>query len=280
MKLSTRIALKYTSKKLQVIAALSTQKAAENAFKLFCTPQKRVKPDNLLLLAQAEILTVNINGLKIYGYSWNSAAHKKILIAHGFESSAINFAAYVKPFIKKGYQVIAFDAPAHGISEGQQIVLPLYMATIEAIFKTYGPFDAYMAHSLGGLAVTHFLQHVAHSQNTKLVLVAPATEIIAVMDRFFRLLKLNKKVRMAFDKLSEDITGINPADASILPTLKKIHANILWLHDTDDDITPYNDVKKIKSADFPNIKFIISSGLGHRKIYRDRQSLEAILRFV
>lgn len=280
MKISTRIALGYTAKKLQVISALSTQKAAENAFRLFCTPQKRVKLHNAHVVSAAEILTVKVNGLKICGYRWNAHAHKKVLIIHGFESSAVNFEAYIQPFIEKGYEVVAFDAPAHGISEGKQIILPLYKAVIEAIFKSYGPFNVYMAHSLGGLAVTHFLQDAVHDKNTKLILIAPAAKITSVMDRFFRLLKLNSEVRDAFDKLSEDVTGVNPADAAILPTLGKIHANILWLHDTDDDITPYRDVKKIRTSDFPNIKFIISSGLGHRKIYRDEQSIKAILEFV
>lgn len=279
MKILTRIALTYTAKKLQLVSVLSTQKAAEKAFTLFCTPQKRVKHNNNLL-ADAEMLTAKVNGMTVYGYRWNSAANKKILIAHGFESSAANFTAYVKPFITKGYQVLAFDAPAHGISDGNQIVLPLYIATIEAVYKAFGPFDAYMAHSFGGLAVTHFLQHIEHDANTKLVLVAPAAEIISVIDRFFRLLKLNNKVRIAFDKLSEEATGISPSDASILHTLKKIQADILWLHDTEDDITPYKDLESIQKNNFPNIKFVISSGLGHRKIYRDEQSIKAIANFV
>lgn len=280
MKISTRIALGYAAKKLQVTAVLSTEKAAENAFRLFCTPQKRVKQPDSPVIKQAEIITVTVDGLNIYGYRWNASGAKKILIAHGFESSAVNFEAYVEPLIKKGYQVMAFDAPAHGISEGRQIVLPLYIASIKAVYNAYGPFDAYMAHSFGGLAVAHFLRDTAHNDATKLVLVAPATEITSVIDRFFRLLKLNNKVRCAFDKLSAQVTGIRPEDGAVLPTLKKIHARILWLHDTEDDITPYRDVKKIGSADFPNITFIISSGLGHRKIYRDGQSIKTILNFV
>ncbi len=278
--MTTKIALGYTAKKLQLISAVSIPKAAEKAFRLFCTPQKRVKQHKSSLIAQAEILTVHVGGLNARGYRWNKAAGKKILVAHGFESSAINFVSYIKPLVEKGYEVIAFDAPAHGISEGRQITLPLYIATIAAVHNDFGPFDAYMAHSFGGLAVTHFLQDIEHNNNIKLILVAPATEIKSVINRFFRLLKLNNKVRTAFDVLSEKLTGISQDEASILPTLKKIQATILWLHDTDDDITPYKDVKKLRPSDFPNITFIISSGLGHRKIYRDRQSMDAILRFV
>lgn len=280
MKLSTRIALAYTAKKLQLVSVFSTHKAARYAFTLFCTPQKRVKGNHSPLVSAAEILTVTVNGLTVHGYRWGQAAGKKILIAHGFESSAINFEAYVKPLIEKGYQVTALDAPAHGISEGRQLTLPLYITTIKTVCSTYGPFNAYLAHSFGGLAVTHFLQDTAHDPDTKLVLVAPATEIRSVIDRFFRLLQLNNNVRKAFDALSEKLTGISQAEASIHPVLKKIRADILWLHDTDDDITPYRDVEKIRTSGFPNITFIITSGLGHRKIYRDGQSVKTILGFV
>ncbi|MFT3946781.1 MAG: alpha/beta fold hydrolase [Agriterribacter sp.] len=280
MKISQKIALGYTAGKLQLLSVVSTKKAAAEAFKLFCTPQKRVLKRSSPVIDKAEVITVKSNGLNIYGYRWNHPANKKVLIAHGFESSAVNFEGFVSPLIKKGYEVIAFDAPAHGLSEGKQIMLPLYKNMLNAVYKAFGPFDAYIAHSLGGLAVAHFLPLIPHDHDTKLVLVAPATEITSVMDRFFRLLGLNNKVRQAFDKLSGDITGISPAEASILPTLKNIQAAMLWLHDTEDDITPFRDVEKIKSSDFPDIKFIITSGLGHRKIYRDAQSVMAITAFL
>ncbi|MFT3747979.1 MAG: alpha/beta fold hydrolase [Agriterribacter sp.] len=280
MKITQKIALGYTARKLQLLSAVSTKKAAAEAFKLFCTPQKRVLKRSSPVIDKAEVVTVKSDGLNIYGYRWNHSAHKKVLIAHGFESSAVNFEGFVPLLTKKGYEVIAFDAPAHGLSQGNQIMLPLYKNMLNAVFKEFGPFDAYIAHSLGGLAVAHFLQGIPHDQDTKLVLVAPATEITSVMDRFFRLLKLNDRVRQAFNKLSADTTGISPTEASVLPTLINIQADILWLHDTEDDITPYRDVEKIKATDFPGIKFIISSGLGHRKIYRDARSVKAILDFI
>lgn len=280
MKIVQQIALGYTARKLQLLSAVSTKKAAAEAFKLFCTPQKRVLKRATPVIDKAEVIKVKSGGLNIYGYRWNHPAHKKVLIAHGFESSAVNFEGFVSPLIEKGYEVIAFDAPAHGLSEGNQIILPLYKNMLDVVYKEFGAFDAYIAHSLGGLAVAHFLQNIPHDHDTKLVLVAPATEITSVMDRFFRLLKLNSRVRRDFDKLSADITGITPAEAAVLPTLINIQADILWLHDTEDDITPYRDVEKIKATDFPGIKFIISSGLGHRKIYRDAQSVKAILDFV
>lgn len=61
---------------------------------------------------------------------------------------------------------------------------------------------------------------------------------------------------------------------------KNIKANILWLHDKDDAITPLSDAEKVKADHHPNITFVISNGLGHSKIYRDKHTVNHILRFL
>ncbi|MFT3702474.1 MAG: alpha/beta hydrolase [Agriterribacter sp.] len=262
------------------MTAVSPQRAAQEAFRIFCTPQKKKAPAESAVSKKAEVLSLKVNDIQIRGYRWNHPSAQKILIIHGFESTARNFEGFITPLINKEYETVAFDAPAHGQSEGKQIVLPLYIATIKAIYHAYGPFDAYMAHSLGGMALAHFLQSTPHTAQTKAVLIAPATEIIAVMDRFFQLLGLNDKVRLAFNQLSTEITGISPEQASINSIIKNIHANILWLHDTDDDVTPWSDAEKIKEAGFSNIEFVVSSGLGHRRIYRDPETVNRIIHFL
>lgn len=45
-------------------------------------------------------------------------------------------------------------------------------------------------------------------------------------------------------------------------------------------MTPFADVKPIMDANYPGFHFIISEGLGHRRIYRDHQSVGAILDFL
>lgn len=280
MKTAQKIALEYQRKKLQLIAAVSPGKAAGEAFRLFCTPQRKPPKTVSPLIKKAERLSLKVNDYMVYGYHWNHPSPQKLLIAHGFESSAQNFEGFITPLIKKGYEIIAFDAPAHGASEGKQIVLPVYIDMLRAINDTFGPFNAYLAHSLGGLALMHFLELAPHDNQVKVVLVAPATEITSVMDRFFRLLQLNDKVRTAFDELSTTITGITPQHASVVRIINHIEANILWFHDVEDDITPFSDAEKIKNMHLPNVEFVISKGLGHRKIYRDQHTVNKVVHFL
>ena len=60
---------------------------------------------------------------------------------------------------------------------------------------------------------------------------------------------------------------------------KNIKAQVLWLQDKDDQMTPLSDVEPIINENYPNFKFIISEGLGHRRIYRDNNSHHSIIRF-
>ena len=280
MKMSHKIALAYLRTRLRVIAFISPQKAAKKAFTLFCTPRRRNQQNPSAIIKKAELISFSINNLTIRGYQWNHPSPEKILIVHGFESSARNFDGFILPLTDKGYEIIAFDAPAHGKSEGKEITLPMYVQTLQHIVSEYGPFDAYIAHSFGGLAIAHLLETVPHNEKTKMVLIAPATETTTAIDGFFHLLLLNGKVRLAFDKLVRDKSGIPPEYFSIRRAMQNISANVLWMHDEQDDITPLRDVEKVKNDNHPNIKFIISNGLGHRKIYRDKHTVNHILHFL
>src|SRR6186713_1547868 len=111
MKLSQRLALSYIRAKFTLLSSISKKKAAEKAFELFCTPQRRNKKALPKVFEQAEALHFTMDGIRIQGWRWNYPADKKLLIMHGFESSVTNFDRYIRALIKKGYEVLAFDAP-------------------------------------------------------------------------------------------------------------------------------------------------------------------------
>src|SRR4030095_906977 len=190
MKLAQKIAVGYLRAKLNFVALVSRKKAAAMAFELFCTPLRRSKKKKPAVFAKAEKINFKVEGLNIQGHRWNFPQEKKCLIIHGFESTSYNFERYINPLIKKGYEVLAFDAPAHGKSEGRQITLPLYVATLQKIAEKCGPIHSYLAHSFGGLAITHYLETVP-TEDVRLILIAPATETTTAIDSFFKFLHLD-----------------------------------------------------------------------------------------
>jgi len=286
MKLAQRIALRYFRTKFTILAAISKKKAAKKAFELFCTPQARNKKALPRIFEQGETLSFRLDGILVKGWRWIPkenglpASGRKAMICHGFESSVINFDRYIKPLLKKGYEVLAFDAPAHGRSGGKQINAPLYKKMILEVNKHYGPVHSFMAHSFGGLGLCLALEEISHTPDHKMVLIAPATETRTAIDTFFRFLHLDTGIRTEFERLIIQRSGVSSDWFSIRRAMRNIKATVLWVHDEDDDITPLSDALKIKEDGHTRVKFMITRGLGHRRIYRDNKVSKAIIDFL
>lgn len=273
-------ALKYIRSKFKLLSLISKRKAAEQAFRLFCTPQYRNTKALPPIFEKAEKLQLQFLSYTVRGYRWNAGAAKKVLILHGFESSVINFDRYVKPLLKKGFEVLAFDAPAHGRSTGKQFNALLYKELIQEIYKIYGPIHSFLAHSFGGLALSLALEEIPHDDETKVALIAPATETTTAVDSFFGLLKLDPALRPYFDAVILKNGGHPPAWFSVARASKAIKASVLWAHDKDDNMTPLADIERVMEAQYPNFQFMITEGLGHRRIYRDNNVSKAVINFL
>ncbi len=284
MKFSQHLALGYIRTKFKLLAAISKKKAAEKAFELFCTPQRRNLKQPPKIFEQAEKIQLKVEGINVKGWRWlpENAVNptRKALIIHGFESSAINFDRYIRPLLRKGYEVLAVDAPAHGRSGSKQINAPLYKKTILAVYRQFGPIQSFMAHSFGGLAVCLALEEISHTPDYRLVLIAPATETTTAIETFFRFLKLDPAIRAEFDKVIIKKGGVSPAWYSIKRAMKHIRAKVLWIHDEEDEITPLGDALQVKEENHHNIQFVITKGLGHRRIYRDNKVTKQIVEFL
>jgi pimeloyl-ACP methyl ester carboxylesterase len=280
MKLTQQMTLTYVRTKFKLISFISRKKAAEKALEFFKTPKQRETRAPSKVFEEAEKLEFELEDLSIHGYRWNKNNRKKVLIVHGFESSIVNFDHYVRPLIDKGYEVLAFDAPGHGSSGGKTITAPLFTQMIVTIHKNYGPIKSFIAHSFGGLTVSLALENIDHDESYRVALIAPATETKTAVNQFFELLRLNGDVRKEFDKLITEIGGYPAEWYSIRRAVRHLKAQILWLHDEDDLQTPLSDAVKVKDENPPNVRFTITKGLGHSKIYRDPEIVKKIIDFL
>jgi len=279
MKLTQKLGLAYTTTKFRVISLVSKRKAAEQAFRLFCTPFARTK--RKVEAKNAEALHFTVNNYTIKGHRWNHPQSKKALLLHGFSSAAHKFENYVAPLVKKGYEVLAFDAPAHGDSSGTTVNAVEYSAMIKKVIELYGPVESFIAHSFGGIALSLAMEDIAHDASTKIVFIAPATETTSAVDGAFAMLKIkDAAVRKQFDNIIFEVSGKPTEWFSIRRAVKNISANILWVHDEDDDVTPLSDALKVKADNHSHIQFVITKGLGHRKIYHDAAVKKAIEDFL
>ena len=264
-----------------MLTIVSKRLAAEKAFDLFCTPFLKSRVRTPVIFEEATPLHFSLNGLKVHGFRWNHPRPQKILILHGFGSAAHKFHQYIGPLVEKGYEVLAFDAPAHGSSEGTRINAMEYCQMIEEVIKLYGPIQGFLAHSFGGMALSLALEKIPHTSDTKIVLIAPATETSTAVDSAFHMLRLKDPiVRKEFDQIIFEKSQQQTEWFSIKRAMQHIKASVLWLHDETDDINPLIDALEVKKENFNNVQFIITKGLGHRKIYGDAAVKKMVLEFL
>ena len=282
MKIPQKLALRYTRARINILALSSTRKAAIKAYRLFCTPQRKAAGRTSALFRKGERLTLRYDGHKIRGHCWlpDEPPVKKVLIAHGFESASRHFDTYIAALVAKGYTVMAFDAPAHGESGGRRITLPDYINVLRLIEQTYGPFEAYLGHSLGALALTLFLETSPHNETTRLVLIAPAVEITTALASFARLFGLPADLVREMDTYAQEIGGHHFAWYSLRRALHAVHAGVFYLQDQDDRITPLRDALLVQKDGRYNIRFLFTRGLGHRRILRDPAAMDQVLGFL
>ena len=280
MNVQKNLAFALIRTKLNALSLLNRRKAGEEAFRLFITPPKRatrVSP----LFAASEALEFPLNGQLVRGYRVNHPQEKKVLLLHGFSSSVHSFDRYVSPLVEQGYEVLAFNAPAHGNSEGKTVHAMLYAEMIREVMERYGPIQAFIAHSFGGLSVCLALEQAAHGSDTRIVLIAPATETTTAINSAFKLIGLkNPKIREDMENIIFSMSGHKAEWFSVSRAIRKLQAQVLWVHDEDDDITPLSDTQPTREAGQPNISFRITRGLGHHQVYRHPDVVREVVDFL
>ncbi len=280
--LKFRTVFHFYSKKFHLISIVSPRLAAQSALHFFCTPYTHVRrgmPPEIFLIA--EKLTLMVGSDKVFGFRWKPGEKqngKTILICHGFDSSSYRFADYIQPFLDLGFTILAFDAPAHGISTGKTITVLRYVEMISIVMEKYGPINAIMAHSFGALAAVLTLEGGSDKHCKQLVVVAPSTETTHAIKNFFHHMRLEERVQTPFLKLVEEMDGKPASWYSVARAIEKIETKTLWFHDKKDKITPFSDMEHLLEKDLPHIQFEITEGLGHSQ-YVNPEILKKIVAF-
>jgi pimeloyl-ACP methyl ester carboxylesterase len=276
MNVPQRIAINFYKTKINALAVISTHKAAEFAFKIFCTPYSG-KPfrEAPTIFQKAASISLKFQDLMVRGWHWQPTNDngKKILISHGFDSYSYRFEKYIQPLLTAGFQVYAFDAPAHGkITNALQ-----YSEVMLAINNTYGAFYGIMGHSFGGQAAAIAAENLPNLQ--KLVLIAPAVETTTAIDGFIKFLGLSNDIKEALTQYIINYSKKPIAYFATSTAIKKFKTPTLWLHDTEDAICTFEDVKPVVAMNLQHVAFYITTGLGHSKIYREPKTIDTILDF-
>jgi len=246
---------------------------------LFFTPINFRSPDKELKAETfSEKFTLNINGKKVQCYRWGNST-KTILVVHGWAGRATQFRRFVKPFLKSGYQVVGFDGPAHGRSEGSRTNLNEFELTIQTIVKHVGNVQAIVAHSFGGAASLYAISHGLPVKT--LVNIASPTIGDEVINTFLRAINGSQKTGDAFKKYILHKYGKSFDKFSSLESIKHVPPDfsLLLVHDEDDKDVILEHSRQLMKV-YLLAKLIQTKGLGHTRILKDDQVIRDVVTFI
>lgn len=245
----------------------SKKAAARKAFLIFCTPRGgRIKEDQKDFLNAAKDAQLKINEeVTVQTYRWEGTG-PTVLLIHGWESNAHRWWKLVNVLQKQNYNVITFDAPAHGNSTGKILNVPLYTESLQIVSQHYKP-DVHVGHSIGALTtIFHYYTHQP-AYIKKLVSLGAPSELSEIMKDYQAILSMNNSVMKGIDGLVQKRFGFSIDEFSGYRFAKSIDVPGLIIHDLYDRITPVQASRGIHE-NWKDSIYIETSGLGH-SLYQD-----------
>lgn len=271
--------LKVFHKLFEIGGHLSPSMTGRLAYKLWLTPTRFKTPaSEQKALQSATINFHHINDKDIATFGWGAETGPAILLVHGWSGRGTQMGPFVEPLTNAGYRVISFDSPAHGKSSGKQTNLYEISDTILAMQEIYGEFDAVITHSFGGpctaLAITHGFKA------NRVVSISPPATTLGLIDKFAEALHLTRKTRDNLVKRIENVFGSHIwEELAMKNKVNEIDIPGMVIHDVHDTDVVWQEGQAVAHA-WNNAPFIITSGLGHRRILRDEFVIESTLNFI
>ena len=265
-----------TAKLLEMI---SPKLATSFAIKLFITPLKHTIPKRELHMettSKQTIINLPTLNKKIVVYEYGESP-KKILLVHGWSGRGTQLVKIADELVKTGFSTVSFDAPAHGKSSGKSTIMTEFITSILVLEKEFGPFDAAIGHSLGGMALLNAVKN--NLQIKRLVIIGSGDKVPDIVDSFVAKLELQPKISNLMQNRFEKKYGVkmNAFDASF--AAKEVVILTLVIHDENDNEIPLSASKNI-CQNLINGRLLITKGLGHRKILGDISVIKSTLQFL
>lgn len=251
--------------------------AAKTAYNFFSHPRvKRLSQTDLPpILQSAEKQIFDFENHKIQTYIW-VGTQETVLLIHGWESNAARWEDMVQLLQKDNKNIIAIDAPAHGLSSGISFDIPTYGKFIKFISEKFHP-QFIIAHSLGGASAVYSQAIFPSASLQKMVLIAAPSDQKVLFENYVKLLSLNNSVLVGIDKYFKKCFGYSLDEFSGQNFAKLITIPTLIIHDHTDASVLYEESQKIFS-NLPNAIMHSTNGLDHSM--QDEELNELIYNFL
>lgn len=208
--------------------------------------------------------------------AWRLGGGPAVLFVHGWDDDNSLWAPAIETYAAAGRSVVVLDLPGHGFSAAPEAHYRVAATAINAVAEALGPIEALVTHSYGGAVSVAAIEAGL-----------PVRRIVLIAATIPRRMKggdpevLPPGARAVHDRaaaLYEARTGLPMALYDVEAAAPRMSAQALFLHSADDEYPAANAEHLARL--WPGARFELTDGLGHRRIARDRATLERTLRFM
>ncbi|WP_194410226.1 alpha/beta fold hydrolase [Microbacterium cremeum] len=272
---------------VRAASTVSPRWGAAVAMPLFASVAKPrpVHRDDEYTMSRARRRTIRIAGVHRRGtdvtvYEWGSG-ERTVVLAHGWDGRASQFATLVRDLVAEGFRVVAFDAPAHGESAGRRTYLVDWIDVLTQLQAHHGRFAAVVGHSFGGLG--SLVAVAGGVEAERVVTVASPADAELLLAQFQTMLGYSDGV--ARELTVRFVRRYFPTEQDPFAWLSAVRrplsagTPLLVVHDERDRVVPFGEAARIAGAN-PGSISLATTGLGHSRILKADAFLDAVLDFV
>jgi pimeloyl-ACP methyl ester carboxylesterase len=260
---------------LQLLAGIAPARADRYAAALFRRPSRSGPPgEPFVPLFAGKRFEVATSTGRIA--AWHYGEGPTVIVSHGWNGASTQLFRLIARLVHGGFEVVAFDQPAHGLSGGTHTDVPAMADALRSLAFRVRPVHAVVAHSLGGTAAA--LAIARGSAIPRAVLIAPPIELPFFARAFAGRLGLPPARAEGILRRLAEVVG-PPDTLDLLRLAASQRAALLVLHDRADREVPYAHSEALV-ARWPHARLEPLSNLGHRRMLREPQVLDAIVDFL
>ncbi|MGL4254834.1 MAG: alpha/beta hydrolase [Microbacterium sp.] len=219
-------------------------------------------------------------GADVSTYEWGHGS-EVVVLAHGWNGRASQFATLVRELVSEGWRVVAFDAPAHGETPGRGTYLIDWIDALAELQRRHGRIHAVVGHSFGGLAA--LVAVGAGVQADRVVTIAAPADADLLLTQFQAMLGYDDRTAAALRRrfAARYFPGESDPFARLSALRRPLPASapLLAVHDEGDRVVPFGELARLRDA-HPHASMLATQGFGHNRVLTADPVLDAVVDFL
>jgi len=252
---------------IQILQLFSLKLVSRIAYKFMSNPRiRKLRDSEEKILSKSTMERIAYKNFKIQKYQWGNQNHKTALLIHGWEGQAGNFASIVDVLVQKKYNVVAFDAPAHGKSSISKTNMFEFAEFLEIQFPILNP-HLIISHSFGSVNTATIFRNNPDFNLDMWIMVTTPYRFLTRVNEISNHLRIKDKAKTELIKRIQNDTNenINQLDMAVYCKELSNVRNAIIVHSKTDKVLPIEGAREVAKV-FEKGELIELDNLGHYSI--------------